>query len=272
VNILWFRRDLRLSDNEIVTLAAADDRAVLPCFVIDPWFYQHSEVGKARVKFLFQSLENLDANLRKLGSQLYLFEGNSITIIQTLTLKLQQQGYRPKLHFNRDVQVQYGVDRDRSLIEFYQNLKLDYHVGCNNLLAGEENQPDRWNQQYYSYQEQPEHPTPKRINSPQLALDLPQLIFSELKQKYSAFWEVNNRYFTGGETQARAILKSFLHRRYRGYHWKLSRPWLAQRGATSHLSPHLTFGTISTRQVFRRTQTLIEQLQERDPTVFRQGS
>ena len=72
MHVLWFRRDLRLSDNESLTLAAADNAEVLPCFIIDPWFYTWSDVGKARVKFLFESLENLDRNLKQLGSKLYL--------------------------------------------------------------------------------------------------------------------------------------------------------------------------------------------------------
>ena len=63
MHILWFRRDLCLSNNEIVTHSTADNAEVLPCFIIDPWFYEQAEVGKARVKFLFDSLENLDSNL-----------------------------------------------------------------------------------------------------------------------------------------------------------------------------------------------------------------
>lgn len=63
MHIVWFRRDLRLGDNEIVALASANNASVLPCFIIDPWFYQQPEIGKARVKFLFESLENLNSNL-----------------------------------------------------------------------------------------------------------------------------------------------------------------------------------------------------------------
>ncbi|PSB53909.1 deoxyribodipyrimidine photolyase, partial [Chroococcidiopsis cubana CCALA 043] len=85
MNILWFRRDLRLNDNESVTLATANNACVLPCFIIDPWFYQQPDIGRARVRFLFESLENLDSNLRQRGSQLYLFEGNSVDLLQTLT-------------------------------------------------------------------------------------------------------------------------------------------------------------------------------------------
>lgn len=93
MQILWFRRDLRLSDNESVALATANNTPVLPCFIIDPWFYQQPDLGKARVRFLFESLENLDWNLRQRGSQLYLFEGESVAVLQALTTELLQQSH-----------------------------------------------------------------------------------------------------------------------------------------------------------------------------------
>lgn len=133
MHIVWFRRDLRLSDNEIAALSTADNAEVLPCFIIDPWFYQQPEVGKARVKFLFESLENLDSNLRARGRQLYLFEGSSISVLQEITNQLMQKGDRPKLFFNHDVQVQYGIERDRQFIDYYQQRHLDCLQGLNSI-------------------------------------------------------------------------------------------------------------------------------------------
>ncbi len=57
-----------------------------------------------------------------------------------------------------------------------------------------------------------------------------------------------------GETQAITTLNSFLDSRFHRYYWKISRPWKTQNGAISHLFPHLTFGTISVRQVYQRTK------------------
>ncbi len=219
MHILWFRRDLRLSDNEIVALSTADSTEILPCFIIDPWFYQQAEVGKARVKFLFESLKNLDNNLRARGSQLYLLEGNSVNVIQELTRKLLQIGDRPKLFFNYDVQVHYGIERDRQIINFYQQHNLSYYQGLNNFLQTNGDRTEKWMEEYYAYLRQPLQPTPERINTPQLQLDIPQLTFTELKQKYSQFWETEDIYFKGGETQAIATLNSFLDSRFQGYHW-----------------------------------------------------
>ncbi len=268
INILWFRRDLRIEDNEVVTGAAADNQPVLPCFIIDPWFYTWSEVGRARVRFLFESLEDLDFNLKQHGSKLYLFEGNAVTVLRNLTQQLQQSGNRPKLFFNRDVQVQYGIDRDRSITDFYHQHNLDYHLGLNNFLQTDSESRDAWFDEYYTYLRQPLHSVPERINTPELELNLPQLTFAQLKQKYSQFWQADNSYFIGGETQAKVTLNSFLTERFYGYHWKVSRPWLTQQGATSHLSPHLTFGTISVRQVYQRTKERAAELTNNPKAQF----
>lgn len=267
MHLLWFRRDLRLTDNEIVTIATADGAEVLPFFIIDPWFYTWADVGKKRVRFLFESLENLNFNLQKLGSRLYLFEGNSTDIVPELTKQLTDLRYKPKLFFNRDVQVKYGISRDKTIVDFYKQLNLDYHIGLNNFLQSQDKR-DEWFSEYYNYQRQPQHPTPQTINTPQVTLNLPQLTFEELKHKYHSFWAGEKIYFSGGETEAQDKLDSFLQKRYYDYHWKLSRPMLSQLGATSHLSPHLTFGTISTRTVYQSTKTRAEKLKTQPKAEF----
>lgn len=87
-----------------------------------------------------------------------------------------------------------------------------------------------------------------------------------MKQKYSQ-WELKNTYFKGGETQALATLNSFLDSRFH-YHWKISRPWHTQQGATSHLSPHLTFGTISVGQVYQSTKAKAAELANNPKAQF----
>ena len=174
MHLLWFRRDLRLTDNEIVTVATANNAPVLPFFIIDPWFYTWADIGKARVRFLFESLIDLDRQLQELGSRLLLFEGNSTQIIQDLTTQLIEQSDRPKLFFNRDVQVEYGISRDRAIVEFYQELNLDCHLGLNNFLQTQDNRQE-WFGEYYTYQRQAQHRQPHRMDLPTLTIDIPQL-------------------------------------------------------------------------------------------------
>lgn len=260
MHLVWFRRDLRLTDNEVVSKACLDRTGeVLPLFIIDPWFYQQPDLAATRVKFLFESLENLDSNLRKQGSKLYLFEGNSVQVVKELTQLLIGLGKHPKLYFNRDVQVHYGIERDRQILDFYQQQSLEVYLGRNHFLQEKENYRMLW-QEYHNYQQQLPYKVPEQIRTPEINIDLPQLTIAQLKQKYRRFLEAESYRYLGGEDNAKGALKSFVSHRYYGYHWKISRPHLAMNGATSHLSAHLTFGTISTRTIYRAVSTAAETL------------
>lgn len=255
MRVLWFRRDLRLTDNAAVAKAVADGAAVLPCFVVDPWFYTQPDISAHRVRFLFEALADLDRNLRDRGSRLWIFHGDTVAILQEVTRQLLAQGYRPALCANYDVQVEYGVDRDRALGEFYRAQNLQCHWSLDNFVQVDGERRSQWRDEYYRFLRQDLYPVPVRIHTPELDLVVPQLSVDDLPRAYARFWEAGSDFFRGGETQAQATLRSFLQHRYRGYHWKISRPWLTQRGATSHLSPHLTWGTVSVRQVYRATKT-----------------
>ena len=268
MQLLWFRRDLRLFDNECVAIATASGEPVLPFFIIDPWFYNNANSGRAmRIRFLFESLVDLDKNLRDRGSQLYLLEGESIAVIQQLTQFFQEQGQTPQLLFNRDVQVKYGVDRDRKVQQYYQNQNLEIFLGVNHYMQTPKLNWETWLKDLKQYRKTQPFDSPKSANSPKLnrsSSGLPIIEFETLFQRYKKFWKTDRVYFSGGETAAHQTLTSFLDNRFWGYHWKLSRPWLAQRGSTSHLSPHLTFGTISTRVIYQAVQQRRQALKQTD--------
>ena len=57
---MWFRRDLRLTDNEAL-VAAARAGSVTPLFVIDPKFFEHS--GAPRLAFILRNLHELNKSM-----------------------------------------------------------------------------------------------------------------------------------------------------------------------------------------------------------------
>jgi deoxyribodipyrimidine photo-lyase len=60
--LLWFRRDLRLSDHPALAAAADDGGEVLACFVLDPRLEKSS--GQRRLQFLGDSLRQLRDDLK----------------------------------------------------------------------------------------------------------------------------------------------------------------------------------------------------------------
>jgi deoxyribodipyrimidine photo-lyase len=59
--VMWFRRDLRLSDNPALLDAAAGDGEVLPLFVVDPALW--GPAGPSRRHYLAASLRDLDTRV-----------------------------------------------------------------------------------------------------------------------------------------------------------------------------------------------------------------
>ena len=73
-SIVWFRRDLRLVD-QAALVAAAEQGAVIPVYVLDDDAPRHRRMGAASRWWLHHSLASLDAALRKRGSRLILRRG-----------------------------------------------------------------------------------------------------------------------------------------------------------------------------------------------------
>ncbi|GAA4777437.1 deoxyribodipyrimidine photo-lyase [Stakelama sediminis] len=74
--LLWFRRDLRLSDQHAL-LAAAGEGPVIPVYVLDDETPKHRKMGGASRWWLHHSLASLDKSLRDKGSRLILRRGKA---------------------------------------------------------------------------------------------------------------------------------------------------------------------------------------------------
>mmetsp|Transcript_8668 Transcript_8668/g.28563 ORF Transcript_8668/g.28563 Transcript_8668/m.28563 type:complete len:182 (-) Transcript_8668:1233-1778(-) len=82
-SIVWFRKALRVHDNPAL-LAGIKGNAVSasqPVFVLDPWFCKPSRVGSNRMRFLLESLRDLDASLRSVGSSLLVLHGEPRVVL-----------------------------------------------------------------------------------------------------------------------------------------------------------------------------------------------
>lgn len=78
--IVWFRgKDLRLRDHQPL-LDALEWGEVIPLFIVDPFFFSAERVQQHphRMQFLLESLHELRAGLRALGSDLVIISGKSV--------------------------------------------------------------------------------------------------------------------------------------------------------------------------------------------------
>ncbi|MDZ7745788.1 MAG: DASH family cryptochrome [Halobacteriales archaeon] len=85
--VVWFRRDLRVHDNETLDRAVNDADRVVPLYVFDPAEYDHSryidqpKTGNDRAQFVRESVADLRANLRARGGDLLTRHGTPAEIV-----------------------------------------------------------------------------------------------------------------------------------------------------------------------------------------------
>ena len=81
--LLWFKRDLRLTDHAALARAQALGR-VVPVYVLEPAYWQLPDTSGRQYGFLVETLLSLRAHLRELGSDLVIRVGEAVPVLQAL--------------------------------------------------------------------------------------------------------------------------------------------------------------------------------------------
>lgn len=87
--ILWFRRDMRLIDNPMLTAAASTGRPVIPLFILDP---ETEAMGAAPRWRLGLALEAFAATLAARGLRLVLRRGPALEVLRGLAAETRAAG------------------------------------------------------------------------------------------------------------------------------------------------------------------------------------
>ena len=82
--VVWFKRDLRTHDHAPLVEAAAHGRPVIPLYVVEPGYWQLPDTSERHWGFIRESLEDLDRQLRKVGSRLLVIHGDALDVLGTL--------------------------------------------------------------------------------------------------------------------------------------------------------------------------------------------
>lgn len=110
VNIIWFRRDLRLTDQAALYHALKSDKPVVPVFVFDSNILSELPEDDRRITFIYEVLEEIQEQLIAIGTTLEVYYGTPEDMFTAL-LKKYAIG---KVFTNHDYE-QYAIDRDAAM-------------------------------------------------------------------------------------------------------------------------------------------------------------
>jgi deoxyribodipyrimidine photo-lyase len=101
-SIIWFRRDLRISDHPALLAAIESADQVIPLFILDK--KQIAEAGTKLLAYMGQSLRALDESL---GNRLHIIEGDQIEVLSDLIAQYAVEEVHISAEYER-----YGAERD----------------------------------------------------------------------------------------------------------------------------------------------------------------
>lgn len=124
VNIFWFRRDLRLHDNAGLYQALNSGKPVLPIFIFDTNILDKlNKPQDLRVQFIYQTLVNIDAQLKQFGSGLTVCYGKP----EQVFTDLQSQYSITAVFTNHDYEP-YALKRDKQIQERLAESGSGFHT------------------------------------------------------------------------------------------------------------------------------------------------
>ncbi|MXV16943.1 DASH family cryptochrome [Hufsiella ginkgonis] len=102
--LVWFRNDLRIHDNEILSEAVKKGGKVLPVYCFDPRYFTGSaygtlKTGAIRVRFLLESVADLKRSLKQLGGDLLVVNGRP----EELLPEIAQRYHVTEVYHHREV-------------------------------------------------------------------------------------------------------------------------------------------------------------------------
>ena len=124
VNIIWFRRDLRLHDNAALYHALKSENRVLPIFIFDRNILDKLEdKADRRVEFIHAALAEMQQQLVGKGSSLQVFYGTPMEAFKELLASYKIE----KVFTNHDYE-QYAMDRDAEIADLLLAYSATLHT------------------------------------------------------------------------------------------------------------------------------------------------
>ena len=266
-SLFIFRRDLRLEDNTALNAALSASSQVIACFNFDPRQYDDkSYFSPNSFRFLLDSLRELGDEVQKAGGRLYIFNGvpeDSVSaLIKTENIEA--------VYFNRDY-TPFARKRDKTMHDTCVKHKITAHQYADCLLnepeaaVKDDGRPYTIFTPFFKKNSQRPVKAASKLGGYNFYKENIKLedrkILNDLRSGYS---QVETLF--GGREAGLKILAAM--KEYREYQTERDYPI---QDATTHLSAHNKFGTLSIREVYHcmvkllgASHALVRQLYWRD--------
>ena len=244
MKIVWFKRDLRLLDNEALHSALSLPGKTLLLYILEPSLQKDHHYSERHFDFIKQSLKELQHRLLEFHTQILIVENEAVIAFQ----KLIQLSPITAVFSQQETGIKITYDRDVAVAELFKNHGIIWNESITNgIIRGLRNR-QFWKEDWYDYMAKPQFPFIAKNRSFVKYIEIEEIenhfTIPSLETKNSTPFQ------KGGEKMAHRYLNSFFEERVENYSKDISKPEFARKGC-SRLSPYIAWGNLSIRQVFQ---------------------
>jgi len=257
VTLVWLKRDLRVRDH--APLSAASKRCerggkALAFYVLEQDYWTSDKASPEQRAFVLESLRDLKLQLDKLGCRLHLFEASSVVPVLTSLLDTYDVD---AILCHQETGNLWTFERDRAVLALAKSRGIPVREFHQNGVIRGKGMPKLEGGAWLNWIGADVPETPGFWRNPTRLPDLPYLILEEVIS--AADHSCGQQ--TGGEIKALGMLESFLSGRClegEGYRKEMGSP-LRSSEICSRISPHLTWGSLSSRLAFHESRKALAQ-------------
>ncbi|WP_225825412.1 cryptochrome/photolyase family protein [Streptomyces naphthomycinicus] len=250
VSVVLFTADLRLHDHPPLRAALDGRREVVPLFVLDRGVTAAGFAAANRLAFLADCLRDLDAGLRERGGRLVVRSGDLVEEV----CKVAAEADADEVHMSADASA-YAHLRERRLRRALEadGRRLHVHDSVTSAVAPGTVTPASSDHfaVFTPYFRQWSGQRLREVLGAPRSVHVPRDVGSGELPSRSALSGISPGLAEGGETAGRKRLTAWLRSGLAAYE---ERHDDLAGDATSRLSPHLHFGTLSPVEVIQRSR------------------
>ena len=247
-DIIILNRNLRLLDNAALYYGSLKSNFIV-IYLYDVDYWKANGKSSRQLKFSNDCLEELDEDLKKLNSNVNVFNGSFYDLGKWIETNYNNFS----IHINHCTDLNYFREGFNNFKENFKNkitVYDDFGLQLNNFNR------DTWSKNWNHIMNSDLLGVPKPSNNK----DRLNLIgFSDFKNEISCEFSGLSNIQEGGTSKAKELLETFLDQRCKGYRIRMSSPSQSEESC-SRLSPHFTYGSISIRQVYQQLNKMLPEL------------
>ena len=242
INIVWFKRDLRVHDHQPLVEAMKQAKPILLLVLDEPGYWQQPDISSLHYACWRSAVNSLQHQLKKRKLNLNFIRGDAVDIFS----KLISQYEIDTVYAHQETGNNWTYQRDKCIAEILKKAAIPFKEYNQFAVIRRLQSRDDWQQHWQKIMKSPTLPAMTFPSEKSIVINIE---VEEARIYNNGYHQISPLIW---RTYAIMRLKQFLYHDAWQYQISISSPVTAELFC-SRLSMYLSYGVISLREVFQAT-------------------